>query len=447
MEMSLIALTLLFAMIAWMRLSWAVLLLMASLPAYLLRGEFFGIPTTLLELIIIVVVVIWLIQNRHHWRELFRIDRRWAVVIALFVLSATISAIIASDTMSAFGIWKAYFIEPILLFYIIINLLRRNQITAENVVKSLMTGGVVVALFAIVQWITRMGIPIPWDFERRVTGVFDYPNALGLYLGPLTILAFGKYISLTSRPSPAQAERAEGSQNSSRSFDSRWSLGITFSLFLFAILLAQSEAALGAIVLTVIVMGLLRSTWRKKTAVVVIVFAIILLVIPTTRSYVFEKMTLQDDSGQVRIGQWSETWKLIKDHSVLGVGLSGYPTAFIPYHQQTHIEIFQYPHNIFLNIWVELGLLGLIAFGLLCYQILLSLRAWSDDQTRQSQLRLLRSLTLPRNDMCLALFPLLTMFLHGLVDVSYFKNDLAVLTWVLIALIYVSQTSHPKIQR
>jgi len=33
---------------------------------------------------------------------------------------------------------------------------------------------------------------------------------------------------------------------------------------------------------------------------------------------------------------------------------------------------------------------------------------------------------------------LLVMFIHGLVDVPYFKNDLAVLTWSMLALLAVS---------
>ncbi len=405
MQLLLIALTILFVLIAWMRLPWATLLVMATLPVYLLRAEFFGVPTTMLELMLIVVVIVWLIQNHRRARELFRIERRWTIVIALLVVSATVSAIIATDTMAALGIWKAYFIEPILFFYVIVDLRRKDQITYDQIVKSLMAGGVIVALFAIVQWMTGVGIPIPWDFERRVTGLFDYPNALGLYLAPLTVLSLSVILI---RPKADE--------------ESLWFWTCCPVLFVFAIVLAQSEAALAAIIVTLIVMSLWNRKSRKKTTLVVIALAIVVSLIPTTRVFLFEKITLQDYSGQVRIGQWTETWELIKDHPVLGVGLSGYPSAFAPYHKQTHIEIFQYPHNIFLNIWVELGLLGLLSFFLLIFLLI-------------------------RPHVPLFVLPLLTMFLHGLVDVPYFKNDLAVLTWILIALIYVAKTSTPKIQR
>lgn len=137
----------------------------------------------------------------------------------------------------------------------------------------------------------------------------------------------------------------------------------------------------------------------------------------------FQKLTLQDYSGSVRLSQWSETIDMLQDHWLLGAGLSGYQTVFKPYHQATHLEIFQYPHNILLNIWVELGLLGLIAVGLLSWHVL-------------------------RAEPSIAIFALLQMIIHGLVDVPYFKNDLAFLTWIFLAIILTRPlliTAHHKI--
>ena len=180
-----------------------------------------------------------------------------------------------------------------------------------------------------------------------------------------------------------------------------------------------------------IIAGLTNRRLRIKTIIAVFAMIVAIAVSPW-RGFVIEKLTLQDYSGQVRLTQWSETVDMLQDHWFLGAGLSGYPTVFEPYHQATHIEIFQYPHNILLNIWVELGLLGVIAFGLLAYQVLLSLRGSHATEAISGQ-GLLRRLT-PRNDMLpIPFLALLTTTIHGLVDVPYFKNDLAMLFWVLIA--------------
>ncbi len=395
-------------------LSTGVLVVLALLPAYLLRVSIFGIPTTLLEIMLLILIILWLVQNRKRLKELFVIKRSWAVFIALVIISATVSAIVAPDTLSAFGIWKAYFIEPILFFYLVVDLLQKKQITNDRILIALCVGRLLVSLAAILQWILWTGIPIPWDVERRVTGLFDYPNALGLYLGPLVILIIGQLLSLCHC-------EAKGRSN----------LKVLFyfsSLFFFviAIILAQSEAALASIIVTTIVMGIAHHKFRKPTIVISCVALLLLFSIPTARVFVINKISLQDYSGQVRLSQWKETIELLKDHPIVGAGLSGYPNALKPYHKDTQFEIFQYPHNIFLNMWVELGLLGLIAFGFL---IFLFLRSLSYSTT-----------------FLLYYFPLLQIFLHGLVDVPYFKNDLSILTWTLFALLYVA-TIAPKSER
>ena len=106
---------------------------------------------------------------------------------------------------------------------------------------------------------------------------------------------------------------------------------------------------------------------------------------------------------------------MLRDHPFFGAGLAGYPKIFSPYHKATYIEIYQYPHNIILNFWSELGLLGLIALLWLIIQ-------FTRTALQQKQYRLLACM--------------LVIVIHGLVDVPYFKNDLAVFFWLLIALTF-----------
>ena len=134
------------------------------------------------------------------------------------------------------------------------------------------------------------------------------------------------------------------------------------------------------------------------------------------------KLTFNDYSGQVRRSQWRETVAMLKDNVVFGAGLNGYPTAMEPYHEAEQYEIFQYPHTIVLNVWTELGLLGLIAFALL---------AWRATAT-------LRGAGTPPMATTLAFLALVQMSIHGLADVPYFKNDLAMMAWLILAVIAAS---------
>ena len=140
---------------------------------------------------------------------------------------------------------------------------------------------------------------------------------------------------------------------------------------------------------------------------------------PTMR----EKILLQDWSGKTRFAVWEETWTLATSSPrtvFLGVGANNYPNAIAPFHTHAYLEIFQYPHQLFLNIWSESGLLGLLGFLLISIAILR--RTISNSSIPQ----FFNSFSLP------AFLALLEMSIHGLVDVPYFKNDLAILAWLFI---------------
>ena len=153
------------------------------------------------------------------------------------------------------------------------------------------------------------------------------------------------------------------------------------------------------------------------------VLGLVLLFIPPVRSFLFGEFTLKSPSGKMRLAVWEETIALLKDHPITGAGLTGYQIALAPYHQEWRkdvspykLEIFLYPHNIFLNFWVELGLGGLIIF--LWLLLVFGKIVW---QKRANPL------------VQLSAAAMVALLVHGLVDVPYFKNDLAVLFWLVMA--------------
>jgi O-antigen ligase len=137
--------------------------------------------------------------------------------------------------------------------------------------------------------------------------------------------------------------------------------------------------------------------------------SIVIFAIPSLRRVAEDQLLFKKWSGQVRLVMWKETQTMLADHPVFGAGLGNYPTAIVPYHNATWMEIFQYPHNILLNLWSETGLLGVVAFGWILW-------TW----WRQGRVTTLPVMT--------------ALLVHGLVDVPYFKNDLAVTFWILIIL-------------
>lgn len=434
--------TLVFTYLAYRRLDWAVLGIIATTPLYLWRANLGGLPLTFLEVMILVTFLMWLLKGGLEIKTLFKktpsrtpYPFRWEI-IAILVTSWS-GVIIAGTGSASLGIWKAYFFEPILLFILIINLFSHSE-GRKKIVGALSLSALVVSLFALFQWLTGLYISNPFWAEaatRRATSFFPYPNAVGLFLAPLVPI-IGSYL----------INYWKNLKTKKRIFH----LGTLFVSCL-AILAAKSE---GAIVGLAAGLGLMSLLLNKKTRLVTVGLSLIILaglwLTPPLKEYTLSKATLSDLSGQIRKQQWKETWQMLNNNRLIsGAGLSAYQEAVTPFHQDgiwfktkdpnwlrnimhseeyrqkmwQPTEIYLYPHNIVLNFWTEIGLLGMLAF-----MWLLGRAIWQSLHTyRQGGSEKFLALGLATS--------LIVISVHGLVDVPYFKNDLAALFWVSLALI------------
>ena len=127
-------------------------------------------------------------------------------------------------------------------------------------------------------------------------------------------------------------------------------------------------------------------------------------------------LLFRDVSGDVRLALWQGTGNLLAARPWRGAGLSGFPTVYAEYKLDKHVELLQYPHNIFLDFWVELGILGLawLLATLLIYWR--SLLGWY--RARQDPEAIILAAVM------------VAIVVYGIVDVPYFKNDLSVMFWM-----------------
>ncbi len=386
-----------YAVVAFAKPRWAFLLFVAFLPTYLIRFPLGGIPTTALEVLFAILAVAWFLK-----REKRLIDiKGWGALLLLWLGVATFQMFVSPDFRAAAGVWKAYFIEPVLFFLMACDMLRTHE-ERDRALRALAGTAVAIGALALVQHFTGWGVPPPFngvpippatEAEFRSTAFYGFPNAIGLFLAPLIPLFLGCL----------WADRKK------KILAPFWAGAVIFSGL--ALVLAESEGAIIGVAAGVVASGVLHPKSRKLALAGTALAAVLLLASPL-RPVLLEKATLSDWSGRVRKEIWSETSAMLKDRPLLGAGLSGYKTIFAPYHKAGHIEIFQYPHQLILNFWVELGLAGVVVFLLIMarfFQQALATRAW----------------TLAGAGVAL--------LVHGLVDVPYFKNDLAMLFWLLMA--------------
>ncbi len=123
-----------------------------------------------------------------------------------------------------------------------------------------------------------------------------------------------------------------------------------------------------------------------------------------------------------RLQIWSDTLRMLRDHPILGAGLRAYTQVMTPYVHGNRIPEL-YPHDVWLAMWSELGILGLASFVAL--MAILLWRGWRGFATATGFWRPLLWGTA-------AAF--VAIAVHGIFDTPYFKNDLAAEFWVLAAL-------------
>ena len=437
--------------LALIHLDWAVLLLIASLPAYLIRFNVGGLPLTLLEVMILIAFGVWFYKFflPDFKASKKRQEKRWpypyAKEIILVIVISFLAAGVSGFSINALGIWKAYFFEPILFFLLIFNVFKDKKELNKIFWAFLISMGAVSAL-AIFQKITGLLIANPfWAAaeSRRIVSFFGYPNAVGLYLAPLIMLVNGWLFSLPWK-------------NICDQIGKKLIIITIIIASLLAIYFARSEGALIGLAAALFVFGL--SAGKKLR-----IFTLSLLIIGTTivftskpiQNFIWTKISLQDLSGEIRQQQWKETLTMLKnDRIISGAGLNNYQAAIKPYHQEgiffnsdkrpnfdavvwasstlrtkywQPVEIYLYPHNIWLNFWSELGLLGAIIFMWLIGKYLLQATKLYTLLKRQENSERYLILGLAT--------AMITILVHGLVDVPYFKNDLAAMFWLLFALL------------
>lgn len=421
-----------FAILAWRNLVWGLALIAGLLPLYLWRWQLGFIPVTILEGMILVLFLIWLfkkttfpsdkgglrgggeerntIANTTPLAPLIRgVNAGWLWPIAAWLVVATVAVFISPNIRAALGLWKAYFIEPILFFIIFISVIKSKK-DLRLCFYALGISTLYIGALAVYQKFTGYLISTPsWlnPSTRRVTAVYGYPNAIGLYLAPLAVLFFALFIKNIKKIKVAIF----------------FLISCLFSIT--SIILAVSEGAMIAAAAGIFIWLLFYKKTRRAAVILALILFIALQFMAPWRQTLMEKITLRDFSGQLRREMWGETWQMLKERPLGGAGLAGYQQTVAPFHKKDYIEIYLYPHNIFLNFWSELGFLGLLVF------------LWVTVKFYYQGFKIL--IKNKKNYLLTAglLSVMSALLIHGLVDVPYFKNDLSVFFWLLIGSLLV----------
>lgn len=395
---------LLFLGLAYFRFTWAIIFFLITLPAYLVRFNFGPFPSTVLELHFLAIFSVWLIKYSRFDKNIIKTvilgKKQLFIFIAVFFLASVVGIFRSDMVIASLGQWRAYFLEPLLFFIILIG--RKNELPAKHIIYALILSALGVSLVAWAQKFTNTLFPPSlWDdvLNGRVVSFFTSPNSIGLFTVPVLFLT----LFLPHHTKKKLAEKI-----------------ILILILIFALLFSQSAGALLALAVALVFFVYFLN--YKKTALVLVTGGLMLITFYTPLQ---QAVLFQDQSGQNRLTLWTHTYNYLTaspDNFILGTGIRQYfRKVEKPLYNPKELERLIYPHNILLNFWTEIGLLGLLGFvGIFINLLKISFNKYKNI----SRLEGLVFLTI-----------LIAWLTHGLVDVPYFKNDLSMIFWALAFLI------------
>lgn len=397
------------------------------LPLYVIRcSDFswcsFPLPITLLEVLIVITFLVWLFWLVVQFREgkenfssfVNRLKNPLILPLAFLLILATISLVSTPYLRGGLGVWKAYFIEGALLYLVVIDISTRLK-NFFWVIESLLLSGLVVSLFSIFVFIS-LAVESGLDeaTNARIAGIYEFANAVPLFLGPLIALSLASIVSQF------------GSLKDKRLF---YIAIFSLPTMVAAVLLSQSKGGIVGIFAIMlvwfgyIVYRSLNSKFKKYfryalSSLVVFYFIFSIFFYVNIDNFAPEKRST-GSSLVNRYCIWQGTRNLIVKNPLTGSGLNGFNIEYREYKTCLSADYF-YPHNILLTFWTEVGFLGMLGFIWVSY-VYLKMNTFGGDKFISVGL----------------LSALIYIYIHGLVDVPFFKNDLSVEFWLLLSLVSV----------
>lgn len=475
-----ISLAVLYFFFALWKVDWGVICLSLFFPTYLLRVAIGGVPFTMIELLIYVVILAYFV----HWMKnyllrkrgvgvlldeikaifvskesVFAKYRRVIIPVWLFVIASVLSLVVVQKQIVmidgntvfegqkvALGIIKGWIIAPVLLFSLYLAVIRDNK-RMLDVLNLYSISAVILAVWAIFQMSSDSFITP----DQRASGPFESANYLALYIAPALFYSLVRLKELLGRMYEVEKmsfiKRLFLSGDDSVRPETSLIL-ILFLLLSLAMFATKSYAGMIAVFVPAMVYFSVEYVkWmhsKGAKAFNIKVFSVILITMVTLAVAVYaldrDKWNgvfsfEERNSSSVRLEVYTVSVGLLSENWLLGIG----PGQF-PHEYQLNAERFLghepyelnmlHPHNIVLAVWLNLGLLGLIAF---CWIIFASVRKGLNHSKDFFRKKIVESSKLK-----VVGFALLgVVFVHGLVDTPFFKNDLALLFWMIIAVIII----------
>jgi O-antigen ligase len=308
--------------------------------------------------------------------------------------------------------YRVLFIEPVLL-YAIIRICSHTKSDHQYLVIALLSGGVLASIISLSQYALGQTIITAEDESLRLAGIYGSPNNLALLMGRIIPFMFAAVL-MTNRPK------------------TRLLSGLALGVSGVTALLTQSVGGIfigiPLALAVVLIMAVGRRGWLYL-ALVVGILAIGFMLAASQSERFARALDFSQGTNFYRVRVMQSALQIIQQHPITGLGLDQFLYAF----RDTYIypdawpePNLSHPHNILLDFWVRLGIMGA---ALLVGFIICTVRAvqhiWKERHVTPIWSWIIPGLV----------GSLVNTLAHGLLDNSIFVPDLALIFFASIALI------------
>lgn len=376
------------------------------------------LPTSLVLGLVFATLLAWMVQGIRRGSMDFRPDPIFvpACFLMLAAFLSTVSSLTPLQSVQYLIMYLGYF-----FLYLLASQLLREKGRLRATLAVLLLVGILVSVLGILQYGSGVQTAASWvdvtqspDISTRVYSTFGNPNVLAEYLALLIPLGVG---FLWSNP---------------RWYGKVIHLGIIGVLFI-GLILTFSRGAWLSVALAAFLFALLKE--RRLLPV----FAVGALAAPVMLpGVVLHRIStigsLQDSSNYFRISIWLGSLRMLKDFWLSGAGL-GFPAftaAYIFYRALGAIAM--HSHNLYLEIILEMGLVGALAFLWLMFSFIkYNLREFWYHGTAGGRVFAVTALC----GACGELF-------HGLFDNVWYSPKIALLFWFVMGISFAALRAFPR---
>jgi len=309
----------------------------------------------------------------------------------LFILALLISLIFSQDKITSVKELYKY-VTAIIIFLVAIALSSKDK---GLLVRCIVLTGIPISLLAIYQYFFGFQLVADYLAKENISNIYilDYVKQKRVFLPFVTSNVLGGYLAMIISLSLTQKNRV-------------W-LIIPLA---FALLLTRSIGGFLSLLLGLVIYLYLQGKLGKRGILSLFVLTIFILSVLITRSADHKQHVQPIFSTAMRLNYWKDALIIIKTAPLTGVGLGNF-----------NIFSTRFAHNSYLQIWAEMGILGLISI------------LWLIIATFKSGLKDTESAT--RKNQSAGLVAAGTVFLiHNFVEFSFFLPEVALIWWVILGL-------------